>query len=388
MNTNSKSMRSGLIAILLPGLVSIIFSTTVQAQVTAPAAPELSAKSYILVDFQSGRVLAEKNPDERLEPASITKLMTAYAVFRAISSGQVKLGDEVTISEKAWRTEGSRMFVEVGTRVPVEQLLPGMIIPSGNDAAVALAEHVGGTEETFAQVMNDLAAELGMTNSHFLNATGLPMEGHYTTARDISKVARALIQTFPDYYRWYSQREFTYNDITQGNRNTLLGRDEAVDGMKTGWTESAGFCLVASAKRGDMRLISVVLGTDSSTARANESQALLNYGFRFFESKKVWDKGAVISNERVWKGTEPAVDLIVREPVFATLPSGNLAEVKTVIDVPERLIAPLDENTPLGTVTATIDGKTVAEAKLYSATSIPEGSFLQTTWDEILLYFE
>ncbi len=388
MNTYSKSMRDGSIAILLAALVGITFSAAAQAQVTAPPAPELSAKSYILIDFESGRVLAEKNPDETLEPASITKLMTAYAAFRALSSGQIKLGDEVTISEKAWRTEGSRMFVEVGTRVTVEQLLPGMIIPSGNDASVALAEYVGGTEETFAQVMNDLAAELGMTNSHFLNSTGLPMDGHYTTARDISMVARALIREFPDYYRWYSQREFTYNGITQGNRNTLLGRDNAVDGMKTGWTESAGYCLVASAKRGDMRLISVVLGTDSSTARANESQALLNYGFRFFETKKVWEKGAVISNERVWKGTEPAVDLIVREPVFATVPSGNLAEIKTVIEIPERLLAPLDENTPIGTVTARIDDKTVAEAKLYSAKTIPEGSFLQTTWDEILLYFE
>jgi len=364
------------------------FAGAIQAQVAAPGAPELSAKSYILIDFNSGRMLAGKNPDERLEPASITKLMTAYAVFRAISSGQINLTDEVTISEKAWRTEGSRMFVEVGTRVPVELLLPGMIIPSGNDASVALAEFVGGTEETFAQVMNDLAAELGMTNSHFLNSTGLPMEGHYTSARDIAVLARALISEFPDYYRWYSQREFTYNDITQGNRNTLLGRDDAVDGMKTGWTESAGFCLVASAKRGDMRLISVVLGTDSSTTRANESQALLNYGFRFYESKRLWDAGTVISKERVWKGTEEDTELVVRDAVFATIPSGNLAEIKTVIQVPERLIAPLDENVPVGKVVAEIDGNTVGEANLYSVKTIPEGSFLQTTWDEILLYFE
>lgn len=381
-------MRNGFISILVGGLLNMAFAGAIQAQVAAPGAPELSAKSYILVDFNSGRMLAGKNPDERLEPASITKLMTAYAVFRAIASGQIKLSDEVTISEKAWRTEGSRMFVEVGTRVPVELLLPGMIIPSGNDASVALAEFVGGTEETFAQVMNDLAAELGMTNSHFLNSTGLPMEGHYTTARDIAILARALISEFPDYYRWYSQREFTYNDITQGNRNTLLGRDDAVDGMKTGWTESAGFCLVASAKRGDMRLISVVLGTDSSTTRANESQALLNYGFRFFESKRLWDEGTVISKERVWKGEEESTDLIVRETVFATVPSGNLAEIKTVIEVPERLIAPLDENVPVGKVIATIDDNTVGEANLYSVRTIPEGSFLQTTWDEILLYFE
>lgn len=388
MTISSKSVRGGFLAVLFAGLITIAGTTAAFAQVAAPAAPQLSARSYILIDFDSGRVLAEKNPDERLEPASITKLMTAYAVFRAIASGQINLTDEVTISEKAWRTEGSRMFVEVGKRVPVEQLLPGMIIPSGNDASVALAEYVGGTEETFAQVMNDLAAELGMTNSHFLNSTGLPMDDHYTSARDIATLARTLIREFPDYYRWYSQREFSFNGITQGNRNTLLGRDDAVDGMKTGWTESAGFCLVASAKRNNMRLISVVLGTDSATIRANESQALLNYGFRFFETKQTWEAGAVISNERVWKGAEPAVDLVVRDPVFATVPSGNLAEVKTVIDIPAKLMAPLDENVPIGTVTATIDGTTVAEAKLFAAQSVPEGGFLDTTWDEILLFFE
>jgi len=227
-----------------------------------------------------------------------------------------------------------------------------------------------------------------MSNSHFLNSTGLPMENHYTTARDISTLARALIREFPDYYRWYSQREFTYNGITQGNRNTLLGRDDAVDGMKTGLTESAGFCLVASAKRNGMRLISVVLGTDSATIRANESQALLNYGFRFFETKQVWNAGTVISTERVWKGAEESVDLIVRDPVFATVPSGNLAEIKTVIDVPAKLMAPIDENTPIGTVVAKIDDNVVAEAPLYGAKAIPEGSFLQTTWDEVLLFFE
>ena len=388
MNTCIKATRNSFVSILLAGLLNMAFSGTIQAQVAAPGAPELSATSYILIDFNSGRMLAGKNPDERLEPASITKLMTAYAVFRAIASGQIKLSDEVTISEKAWRTEGSRMFIEVGTRVPVELLLPGMIIPSGNDASVALAEYVGGTEETFAKVMNDLAVELGMTNSNFLNSTGLPMEGHYTTARDIAILARALISEFPDYYRWYSQREFTYNDITQGNRNTLLGRDDAVDGMKTGWTESAGFCLVASAKRADMRLISVVLGTDSSATRANESQALLNYGFRFFESKRLWEEGTVISKERVWKGEEESADLIVRETVFATVPSGNLAEIQTVMEIPERLIAPLDENMPVGKVIAKIDDNTVGEANLYSARTIPEGSFLQTTWDEILLFFE
>lgn len=358
------------------------------AQISAPTQPALNAKGYLLLDFRSGKTLASKNADERLEPASITKLMTAYAVFRAIKSGQISMTDEVLVSEKAWKTPGSRMFIEVNTRVPVELLLPGMIVQSGNDASVALAEHVAGTEETFAEVMNQLAAELGMTNTNYRNSTGLPSEDHYTSATDIGKLAAALVHEFPDYYKWYSQREFTYNGITQGNRNALLWRDETVDGMKTGYTENAGYCLVSSAEREGMRLISVVLGTKSPAARANESQALLNYGFRFYESSLLWEKGEVVTDARVWKGDRESTSLIVKDAVYITIPRGSQDQIETSIVLPDQLVAPLDTDKAVGQVRAVVGTETVAEQNIYSAEAIPEGSLLQTTWDEILLWFE
>jgi len=388
MNDCRRFARAGFLTTLFAGLVTALLPLGTSAQVAAPSAPALGAKGYLLVDFQSGHELASKNADERLDPASITKLMTAYAVFRAIKSGQISLDDEVRVSEKAWRTQGSRMFINVGSRVPVELLLPGMIIQSGNDASVALAEHVAGTEESFAEIMNQLAAELGMTNTNYRNSTGLPAEGHYTSASDIVKLATALIREFPDYYRWYSQKEFTYNEITQGNRNALLWRDESVDGMKTGYTENAGYCLVSSAERDGMRLISVVLGTKSSAARANESQALLNYGFRFFETHLLWEQGQVIGNEQVWKGAQDNTDLIVADAVYATLPRGALDQVTWEIRTPGKLIAPLSVDDAVGVVQAKIDSDIVAEANLYSAQAIDSGSLLQTTWDELLLWFE
>ena len=358
------------------------------AQISAPAPPALQAKGYLLMDFDSGRVLASKNQDERLEPASITKLMTAYAVFRAIKSGQINITEEVRISEKAWRTPGSRMFIEVDSRIPVELLLPGMIIQSGNDASVALAEHVAGTEASFAEIMNNLAAELGMTNTHYVNSTGLPAENHYTSATDISILASTLIREFPDYYRWYSQKQFSYNGISQGNRNALLWRDESVDGMKTGYTESAGYCLVSSAKRDGMRLISVVLGTKSPAARANESQALLNYGYRFYETQLLWEKGEIIAHARVWKGTDENIDLIVNDSVYVTIPKGTANQLETRIEIPDQVIAPVSQKTPIARATTIVDGETVAAVDLYSAITVPEGSFMQTTWDEVLLWFE
>jgi serine-type D-Ala-D-Ala carboxypeptidase (penicillin-binding protein 5/6) len=368
-------------------VLACVFSPA-YAQISAPSAPALGAKGYLLLDFDSGQVLASKNPDERLDPASITKLMTAYAVFRAIKSGQIGIDDEVLVSEKAWRTPGSRMFIEVGTRVPVRDLLPGMIVQSGNDASVALAEYVAGTEDSFAQVMNQLAAELGMTNTSYRNSTGLPAEGHYTSASDIAKLATALIKEFPDYYKWYSQREFSYNGITQGNRNSLLWRDDTVDGIKTGYTENAGYCLVSSAKRDGMRLISVVLGTKSPSARANESQALLNYGFRFFETQLLWDQGEVIESARVWKGSEENTDLIVRDAVYVTVPRGSIEQLETSVKIPGKLIAPVSTGEPVGRVVATVNNEQLTEAGIYSSKSIPAGSFVQTTWDEVLLWFE
>jgi D-alanyl-D-alanine carboxypeptidase (penicillin-binding protein 5/6) len=388
MNNAKKCSAASFIASLFVGFIITTAPLMLHAQVAAPSAPDLNAKGYMLIDFNSGRVLAEKNATERLDPASITKLMTAYAVFRAIKSEQISLEDEVLVSEKAWRTPGSRMFIEVDKRVPVEKLLPGMIIQSGNDASVALAEHVAGTEATFAEIMNQLAAELGMTNTHYQNSTGLPAKDHYTSAADISKLASALIREFPDYYRWYSQKQFTYNGITQGNRNSLLWRDETVDGMKTGYTVNAGYCLVSSAEREGMRLISVVLGTKSPTARANESQALLNYGFRFFETHLLWGKDEIIDNVRVWKGTEEKTSLIVTEPVYATIPSGAFERIEMQTAIPSQIIAPVVTSNALGTISARLGEDTVATANLFSSKSVDEGSLLQIAWDEVLLWFE
>ncbi len=366
----------------------LLLPQLLQAQIAAPSPPRLDAGAYLLMDFASGRVLASNNADESLDPASITKLMTAYAVFRAIRSGQISIDDQVLISEKAWRTPGSRMFIEVNTRVPVSELLPGMIVQSGNDASVALAEHVAGTEETFAEIMNQLAAELGMTQTRYRNSTGLPSEGHLTSAADIATLASALINEFPDYYQWYSQKEFTYNGITQGNRNALLWRDDSVDGMKTGYTESAGYCLVSSAKRDDMRLIAVVLGTSSPSARANESQALLNYGFRFFESRKLWEAGDVISDARVWKGDRDSTRLIVRDPVYVTVPRGSADSIQTEVELPENIVAPISTGDIIGTVRATLGVDTLASAPVFSASDIEAGSIFSTLWDELLLWFE
>ena len=280
------------------------------------------------------------------------------------------------------------MFIDVGSRVPVEELLPGMIVQSGNDASVALAEHIAGTEDSFAEIMNQLAAELGMTSSRYFNSTGLPADGHVTSATDIAKLAATLIREFPDYYKWYSQKEYSYNGITQANRNILLSRDESVDGMKTGYTESAGYCLVSSAERNGMRLISVVLGTKSPAARANESQALLNYGFRFFESHQLWEAGEIISDARVWKGEENNTSLVVREPVFVTLPRGQLDNLETEIELPDRLTAPLSSSIPIGEVRAKLGIDTIVSVPIYSAADVPEAGLLDAAWDELLLWFD
>ena len=373
---------------LLVFVAACFLVQSASAQIAAPSAPKLSAKGYLLTDFRSGRVLAARNPDERLDPASITKLMTAYAVFRAIRSGQISLDDKVRVSEKAWRTTGSRMFIEVDSEVAVKDLLPGMIVQSGNDASVALAEHIAGTEESFAEIMNQLAAELGMTNTNYRNSTGLPAEDHYTSATDIAILADALIREFPDYYEWYSQKEFTYNGITQGNRNALLWRDDSVDGIKTGYTENAGYCLVSSAERGDMRLISVVLGTASPAARASESQALLNYGFRFFETQLLWEANEIIGTERVWKGASSNVDLITREPIYVTITRGTGEGLTTRVEVADKLIAPIDVSQPIATGIAAVGDETVREIPLFSSIAVAEAGVVGAAWDEVLLWFE
>ena len=364
------------------------FSGLVQAQSPVPTAPDLSARGYILVDPQSDRVLAAKNENERLDPASITKIMTAYVAFRALRTGQIGLDDEVLISEKAWRTAGSRMFVEVGTRVTVEDLLQGMIVQSGNDASVALSEYIAGTETTFAQLMNQYAAELGMFNTQYQNSTGLPASDHYTSAADIARLAKAIINEFPGYYRWYSQKEFTFNKITQKNRNALLWRDPSVDGIKTGMTDAAGYCLVSSAQRDDMRLIAVVLGTKSSSARAKDSQALLNYGFRFYETRLLYSAGSSVAEARVWKGESENTGIGVQQDLYVTIPRGSYDQLEANLDLPPQLIAPVDDSTRLGQVKVSLNSEILAEANLFALAPINEGSLWQIAKDSVLLWFE
>jgi D-alanyl-D-alanine carboxypeptidase (penicillin-binding protein 5/6) len=368
--------------------VGLLLTASVNAQIPVPSAPELGARGYLLLDHNSGQTLASKNEHQRLEPASITKLMTAYASFRALRAGQISLDEEVLISEKAWRTAGSRMFIEVGTRVTIENLLQGMIVQSGNDASVALAEHLAGTEATFAQVMNQYAAELGMRDTQYQNATGLPAQDHFTSAADIARLAIAIIEEFPQYYGWYAQKEFTYNNITQRNRNALLWRDPSVDGMKTGMTDAAGYCLVSSARRDDMRLIAVVLGAKSSTARANDSQALLNYGFRFFETRLLYPAGDSVTEARVWKGDLETMDLGLQTDLYVTIPRGSYNQLESTVELPSKLIAPLDRSTRLGSVKVQLDQQTVAEANLFALNSIDEGTLWQIAKDSILLWFE
>jgi len=352
-----------------------------------PPPPELKARSFILVDGSSGRVLAGLDPDSRQEPASLTKLMTAYGVFHALKEGRIKLTDMVTISEHAWQQEGSRMFVEVGKQVSVENLVRGMIIQSGNDATVALAEHVAGTEPTFVQIMNAYAKQLGMTGSHFMNAAGMPDPNHYMTARDAATLARAVINEFPDYYKWYSEKEFSWNGITQQNRNGLLWRDPTVDGVKTGHTETAGYCLIASAKRDGMRLVSVVLGTDSMKTREDATATLLGYGYNFYETKRIYGAGQPLTTARVWKGAEPEVGLALGSDLYVTGQRGHIGSVRAEFELPAHLVAPLAAGTAVGKVKVVVDGQPIATYDLYPAQDVPAGGVFRRAFDTARLWF-
>jgi D-alanyl-D-alanine carboxypeptidase (penicillin-binding protein 5/6) len=352
-----------------------------------PPPPDLKARSYILIDQQSGRVLASRESDKREEPASLTKLMTAYGVFHALKEGRLKLDDMVTISEHAWKQEGSRMFIEVGKQVSVENLIQGMITQSGNDATVALAEKVGGNEDTFAQMMNNYAKQLGMTNSHFTNSAGMPDPNHYMTARDAATLAASLIRDFPEYYHWYSEKQFTWNGITQQNRNGLLWRDPTVDGVKTGHTDTAGYCLIASSKRDGMRLVSVVLGTDSMRAREDASAALLAYGFNFFESKRVYAAGQPLTKVRVWKGKQDDVGLVLNHDLYVTSQRGRVGSVKANFQLPERVLAPLAKNKAIGKAQVVVDGAPVATYDLYPAANVAQAGIFGRAWDSMKLMF-
>ncbi len=368
--------------------VSLFFSSIASSAQIAPP-PALAVKSYLLQDFNSGTAIASYRKDERIEPASLTKIMTAYVVFNAIQQGHLKLDQTLPVSEKAWKVEGSKMFIEPNKPVTVDELLHGMIIQSGNDASITLAEGVAGAEEQFADMMNKQAAKLGMKNTHYMNVTGLPDSNHYTTANDLALLASALIRDFPlEYRRLYSVKEYTYNKIKQPNRNRLLWLDANVDGMKTGHTESAGYCLISSSKRGDTRLVSVVLGAVSESMRASESQKLLNYGFQFYESTLVYKQAQTINTLRVFKGQEKTVASTVAKDFYLTLPKGDYAKVKASMTSQQPLVAPIKAGQVVGKITFTLNGKIINEQKLLAAKAVEQAGFFGRIMDSIRLMLQ
>lgn len=355
----------------------------IQAQV--PSAPKVDASAYILVDQANGRVLASERANERVEPASITKLMTGYLAFRALAGGRLSLDEPVTISERAWRAEGSRTFLRVGSQVPVEVLLRGMIIQSGNDAAIALAEHLGGSETTFAELMTREAQRLGMRNSQFRNATGLPDADHYTTPSDIALLSRAMIREFPQYYSWYSEREFVWNNIRQRNRNGLLSKDSSVDGIKTGHTSSAGYCLVSSALRGQTRLIAAVFGSPSVKSREQASASLLNYGFAFYETVTLRKAGEKILEPRLYKGAEQFLVVTPARNVDVTIPRGSARNLRVSTQLDEPLMAPVEVGQKLGELRVMQGDQVIARAALVSADSVEAGGVWPQIRDTVAL---
>jgi D-alanyl-D-alanine carboxypeptidase (penicillin-binding protein 5/6) len=353
-----------------------------------PAPPQVQAKGYILLDYVSGQTLASTNDNERLEPASLTKLMSAYAVFHALKDGRIKMTDMVTISPHARDQDGSRMFVDVGTQVSVENLIQGMIVQSGNDATVALAEHVAGSEPVFVDLMNQYAQQIGMASTHFQNSPGMPSPEHYTTAHDIALLSRALIRDYPEYYKFYSQRQFTWNKITQPNRNGLLDRDPTVDGLKTGHTESAGYCLVSSAKREGMRLVSVVMGSPSVRAREDASSALLNYGFNFYQTRQLYPNKTPVMTVKVWKGEADEVPLSVVEDIYTTIPRGQENLLSATADVADPLFAPLSPTKPAGMLKITLGDKVIGTFPLHPTTEVPEAGFFGRLADDMKLWMK
>ena len=361
--------------------------------VPIPPAPTLDAKSWVLMDYASGQILAGADIDKRVEPASITKVMTSYVVGAQLAAGKIKMDDDVFISENAWRgggasTDGSTSFLAVNSKVKLKELLYGMIIQSGNDAAIALAEHTAGSEQTFAALMNQYAQQLGMTGTHYVNPSGLPAPDEYTTAHDIATLSRALIRDFPDEYQIYSIKEFEWNGVKQNNRNSLLWRDSSVDGIKTGHTKEAGFCLATSAKRGDQRLIAVVMGAGSEKERADANQTVLNYGFRFFETHKLYDAHKALATPVLWKGAADTVALGVTDDVLITLPRGRYNDLKASMELPSRLIAPFARDQKVGTLRVALDGKTLVERPLVSVADAPEGGIWRRFYDGTALWFK
>ena len=350
-----------------------------------PPPPAIEARAFILMDAKSGRILAEQNADDRLEPASLTKIMTAYITFQELSRNGLQLDDMVTISPEASKAEGSRMFAEIGTAIAVENLLKGMIIQSGNDASIALAERIGGTEAHFAQRMNDTAQSLGMSNTHYENSMGLPHPNHYASARDMAILTRALINEYPEYYKWHSIKEFTFNNIKQANRNRLLWQDPTVDGVKTGHTDGAGYCLVASAVRNDMRLISVVMGTKSDPARAATNAALLNYGFQFYEARTLYKAKTRLTEAQVWKGAESQVPAGLLTDFDVTFPRGQYETLKATMEVDNKSVAPVHAGDRLGSVKVTRNDEVIAQQDLVALESVERGGLFKRLFDEIAM---
>jgi len=363
----------------------LLFSQLLWAGTPIPSPPAFKSSGFLLMDFTTGNVILEKNPDTPLEPASLTKIMTAYIAYGEISQGRLKLDDEVLVSEKAWKTGGSRMFIEVGKQIKVDDLLHGLVIQSGNDAAVALAEHIAGSEGAFAELMNQQAKKLGMQNTHFVNATGWPAEGHTTTARDLAILTRAMIQEHPDLYKLNSIKEFKFNDIKQYNRNKLLWRDKSVDGVKTGHTEAAGYCLVASALRNDMRLISVVLGTPGEKARANASAKLLNFGFRFYETRQLYQANQELTKTRIWKAEQPYIKLGIKDNVVVTIPRGDYKLMEAELELNDQIIAPVKAGDTMGKVNVSLEGNTIITRPLVALEDVDEGSIWTQMIDSIRL---
>ncbi len=379
LKLNMKPLAFALAATL--ALASPSFGST-----PVPPPPAVAAKGYVVVDAFSGRIIAGQNDTERLEPASLTKLMTAYVVFHALKDGKLRLDQEVPISEHAWKAEGSRTFLNVGSHVRVDTLIQGMIIQSGNDATIALAEAVAGSEPTFAALMNRYAQHIGLTGSHWMNAPGLPDPQHYTTARDIATLSAALIREFPQYYKWYSQRSFTYNNITQQNRNGLLERDPTVDGIKTGHTDAAGYCLAASAVRDGMRLVSVVMGTASPKAREDASATLLGYGFNFFETRRLYTAGKTLSTVHVYKVGDP-VSVVIHNDLYATAARGEHENVRSSLTLNPRLVAPISAATPIGHLKVMIGDEVIGDVPVFAAAAVEPGNLFRRAADTVRLWF-
>ncbi len=368
---------------------SLLYTTAaLSAPKPIPKAPSINADSFYLIDFDSGVVLAEKDADKKVEPASITKLMSMYLVDKAIADGELALTDMVTISEKAWRMKGSKMFIEVGKQISVEHLIKGLIIQSGNDATIALAEHIAGSESAFVGYMNHRAEILGMTNTQFKNVTGWPEEGHYSTARDIATLSQAIIRDFPESYATYKEKEFTFNKIRQFNRNRLLWRDDSVDGLKTGHTEAAGYCLVASAIRDDTRLISVVLGAKSDKSRTKYSQSLLNYGFRYFETHRLYQANETLKEANVWFGEQEQIALGLAQDLYINIPKGRYKDLNASIEINTNIGAPITKGAALGFISVSLDGKELAKQPIIALQSVSDGGIIKRAVDSIKRAFQ